>query len=317
MILDSAFRDWILGAVVAESSAHTDQKIQIEFLDTARFRHLLRFIYRRYFKKIKLEADDLIINQKTFLFLVNSNLIEKKSIPNLRCHYTHDNEEFLVKSGLIDLMRDLKEILVLNKADSDFLQNLGIERSKISVIYGAINRQLFHPANAFKENREVFISGDAKGRKNPYKIIELINACPDMKFVICGRFWGNLIKGSKLRFDNVSLYDFNLELNAALIRQASVFLTLSYQEGGPFPVLEALASGTPVVATPVGWVPELVDSSKGIIVAQDSSIDEIREAIEKCFEIKKSVWSKDLLEGRFSWEELAMKLYEKSTVGNR
>lgn len=51
-------------------------------------------------------------------------------------------------------------------------------------------------------------------------------------------------------------------------READVCLLLSQHEAAPFVLLESMASGTPVVATPVGGVPEvLMDGQHGVLLA--------------------------------------------------
>lgn len=56
------------------------------------------------------------------------------------------------------------------------------------------------------------------------------------------------------------------ETVAQWMAAADVFTLPSYKEGCPNVVLEALASGRPVVATDVGGIPELMDSSSGRLV---------------------------------------------------
>ena len=54
---------------------------------------------------------------------------------------------------------------------------------------------------------------------------------------------------------------------AELYRAMDVFALSSLWEGGPITLIEAMASGLPVVATPVGIVPEVVrDGVNGFLV---------------------------------------------------
>jgi glycosyltransferase involved in cell wall biosynthesis len=46
----------------------------------------------------------------------------------------------------------------------------------------------------------------------------------------------------------------------ALLQQADVFVLPSYYEGVPVAILEAMSYGKPIIATPVGGIPEIVQS---------------------------------------------------------
>jgi glycosyltransferase involved in cell wall biosynthesis len=52
---------------------------------------------------------------------------------------------------------------------------------------------------------------------------------------------------------------------ARLMREASAFVLASRYDNNPSALVEALASGLPVVATDVGGIPELVDASNGLL----------------------------------------------------
>lgn len=54
----------------------------------------------------------------------------------------------------------------------------------------------------------------------------------------------------------------------ALLESASVFALPSYSEGMPMSLLEAMAAGVPVIATPVGGIPEVVaEGASGFLAA--------------------------------------------------
>ena len=93
------------------------------------------------------------------------------------------------------------------------------------------------------------------------------------------------------------------------MREASVLLSLASNEGGPFPVIEALASGTPVVATPTGFCSDLICEGKGFLLSPIPSCKDVQSAIEKAIELKNSVATQDLLNGKLSWEDLGSILY--------
>ena len=85
---------------------------------------------------------------------------------------------------------------------------------------------------------------------------------------------------------------------------ASDLVTLpSYSEGHPNVLVEALACGRPVVATPVGGIPEVVDAASGLLVPArdaDALADALAEALEQD-------WDEAALARRFSrdWEQVA------------
>ena len=309
VVADAAFQNWILGAMVRESASHSKECIDIHYIKSSRIKYPFHFLYKRFRKRLNLGENDLIVNHKLLEYLLKSNLICRTDLPFLRCLFTHESEDFLVNSNLINVLKSLRRVLVMNKSDAELLQRLGVESKNIAITYGAINRKIFFPLEQYIPNRKVLITGDAKGRKNPGKIIQTINENPDIDFEICGRYWEKLILNNPIPNGNYFVHEFSIQRTAYLMRNCSAYLTLSTMEGGPFPLLEALASGTPVVTTLVGWAPEIVNESNGVLVNHDATIADVSEAIERCFKVKHSVWNQDLLKGEFTWDELALKLY--------
>ncbi len=77
----------------------------------------------------------------------------------------------------------------------------------------------------------------------------------------------------------------------------------SYSEGHPNVLVEALACGRPVVATPVGGIPEVVDAASGILLpARDPTA--LAEALSQALDRN---WDEAALARRFSrgWDDVA------------
>ena len=85
---------------------------------------------------------------------------------------------------------------------------------------------------------------------------------------------------------------------------ADVSVLASYREGCPNAVLEALASGTPVVATDVGAVPDILPETVGRIVPPEQ-VEPLRNAVAEVLD--KNWDAKQVINdsGVRSWEQVA------------
>lgn len=78
--------------------------------------------------------------------------------------------------------------------------------------------------------------------------------------------------------DRIKLLGFSDNVRAYL-RQAHVFVMHSRQEGMPIALLEAGAEGLPVIATPVGSIPSLLDNNRGILATGPEFPDALRRML--------------------------------------
>jgi glycosyltransferase involved in cell wall biosynthesis len=74
-------------------------------------------------------------------------------------------------------------------------------------------------------------------------------------------------------------------------------------------VLEALASGTPVVATNTGFCAEFVNQSNGRLLPNEPDVGIVKRAIQEGIELKESLWDKDLLHDKWQWRDLGELIY--------
>ncbi len=91
---------------------------------------------------------------------------------------------------------------------------------------------------------------------------------------------------------------------ARWVAASNLFCLPSHAEGLPNAVIEALASGRPVVASRVGGIPELVDSECGILVPPQNPsalADALSEALAR-------PWDELAISSKFrrGWDQVAI-----------
>src|SRR3989344_729631 len=176
-----------------------------------------------------------------------------------------------------------RAVRVINhKQTKDFIIQAGVPVSKIKYIPAFyINLDVFKPISLEKKYDLIFV-GRLESNKGVELLFEAIKnlkyQIPNIKCLIVGE--GSLLNHCKLEIVNWKLQDnvlFNgfakdfLEI-ARLINESKVLVMPSYNEGGPRVILEAMACGVPVLATPVGIVLDIVkDKESGVIIDWDGA----------------------------------------------
>jgi len=96
----------------------------------------------------------------------------------------------------------------------------------------------------------------------------------DVVAVLIGKELGPLYQ--RLRADGIACEYFDrahvsIHSYPALYQQLDCVVITSSTEAGPLPLFEALATGVPVVSTPVGWAPHLASKAPEFVFLADSS----------------------------------------------
>lgn len=152
--------------------------------------------------------------------------------------------------------------------------NLGVPSEKILVIPDGINVELFTRGKDERENIVLF-TGSLIPRKGLIFLLQafpfIIQACPDAQLMIAGE--GVLEENLKHVVHSLKIEDHVHFLGSipqkevsVRMRQSKVFVLPSLEEGLGVVLLEALASGTPCVASDVGGIPDVVTDQVGILV---------------------------------------------------
>ena len=192
-------------------------------------------------------------------------------------------------------------LTVSNCAKKDIVRILHIPDDKIKVIYCGINKKLYKPLPDLSVQRLVkrkygirkkyiLATGPLGMRKNHDRLIDAYSILPkyireDYQLIITGEKKGtynNLLKKvSKICLaDDIVFTGFIPEKEMPMvINAASLFVFPSFYEGFGIPLLEAMACGTPLLASNVSSIPEVVGSAA--LLFDPYNINEMASVIGK------------------------------------
>ncbi len=199
-------------------------------------------------------------------------------------------------------------VISVSSKMADEARKLGVAPERLHVITNGVDKERFFPKNkkecrsllGLPEDGRLMVTVAHLGhRKGHHEVLHALSHLPkDVKLVIVGgaaqggtpeklqevaRSVGvadRLILSGRQPFEKIPLY-----YNAA-----NVSVLASYREGCPNAVLESLASGTPVVATDVGAVPDILPAPEVGRVVPAEQVEPLKQALS---EVLESEWNAD------------------------
>jgi len=187
-------------------------------------------------------------------------------------------------------------ISISKQMEKDLLE-LGIAKDKIIYLPNGVNTKLFSPIGKKEDNLLLFV-GRITFNKGLHILLESLHHLEEpVHLVIIGpgdwnlKYYQHMLKlmemenrkgmhqitylGALDRADIVKWY-----------QKASIFILPSFAEGFPVVILEALSCETPVIATPIGGIPEVIrNHENGILVPPNNSVS-LAKAIQFLLENK-------------------------------
>ncbi|MCW3983450.1 MAG: glycosyltransferase family 4 protein [Candidatus Bathyarchaeota archaeon] len=258
------------------------------------------------------------------------------------------NEKFLVSfNGFLRffeegmLHRARKIIAVSHFTKWELTNYYKIPAHKIRVIHNGVDIQKFQPATdkrkikaalGFNPDDIAIVSvGRLYARKGLFTLIEsmpaVVKRFPNAKFIISGKGQSDemqklIAHATRLGvINNIVFTGYYPDKKLPLLYQAAdVFAFSTFYEHHPFAVLEALATGLPVVTTTVGGIPETIQSGKnGFLVKpfdEKAFADRILHLLEHPAEASEmGVKARQTVVEQLDWRIVvkdAMKVYQEA-----
>ena len=212
----------------------------------------------------------------------------------------------------------------------DLIRLFNVSENKIKVIYPGIDKKIYQNNISESQLRQVrnmyalpgnyfLFLNTLEPRKNLLGLLQAFEIADiSSNLVIAGRKgWKykkmfGAIKKSKKRAKIKYLDYVPLEHKPSIIKMAKALVYPSFYEGFGFQPLEAMAVGTPVIASQITSIPEIV-SNAGLLVNPYSNSDMARalEEVEKSIFFRETLAEKGLERVKiFSWQNTARGILE-------
>ena len=258
------------------------------------------------------------------------------------------NEKFLVSFNQFlrffeeGMLRRARQIIAVSHFTKwELTSYYKIPANKIRVIHNGVDIQKFKPATdkrkakvelGFDPDDLAIVSvGRLYARKGLFTLIESMPAVtkrfPNAKFIISGKGQSDemhklISHAEKLGVkDNIAFTGYYPDKKLPKLYQAAdVFAFSTFYEHHPFAVLEAMATGLPVVTTTVGGIPETIDSGKNGFLLEPSNPKQFSEKILHLLEHpveaeEMGAKARQTVEQQLDWRIVvkdAMKVYDEA-----
>ena len=202
-------------------------------------------------------------------------------------------------------------LAVSERTKRDLVEHYGIDEEKVVVTPNGVD-PIFRPNGAAPDRPPyaLFVGG-IQPRKDPLTAVQaLARVDGDLRLVLVGdeKRGGDALRSTVRRLgleQRVELAGYvPHEGLASLYRGAACLVFPSRYEGFGLPVLEAMASGTPVVATTAGAVPEVAGDAAVLVEPGDP--EALADGIRRALEDRERLAAAGLERARrFTWSETA------------
>lgn len=178
------------------------------------------------------------------------------------------------KKAILEAVGRSRGVITRSRSLASLLAQAGAESTKLHPIHNGVDVSVFRPGEkASKPEKIILFVGNLLPVKNPELLLRAFaRVTPPARLVIAGK--GPLRQALEALAASLGIAERVTFLGPQLapqiagqMRFADVLCMSSLNEGLPNVVIEAMASGLPVVATNVGGIHEVIDAPwKGILV---------------------------------------------------
>ncbi|CAB4711380.1 MAG: glycosyltransferase [Actinobacteria bacterium] len=177
--------------------------------------------------------------------------------------YTHETEELGSLEMQVGLLNNARRVHFMCSLDRDRLILGGLDPERTRVVLGAIDNDCFKVEGVHRRKQSILLSSRFGPRKGFEYLPEIVEALPDWNFTILGVGWEAFLEESGLSSKgNVSFLPWSSHGRRILMSENLIFLSLSSLEGGPIPLIDALACGMYPITSNTGFARDVIEEGE-------------------------------------------------------
>lgn len=223
-------------------------------------------------------------------------------------------------------------VIGVSEAVARHVRGLGSAAAKTVAIPNGVDVEAFKPRRGAGKGETVIFVGRLIFNKGPQFLVEALPAVatrfPEARFQLIGE--GPLRSELETRVARAGLGERVRFLGEredvpALLAEGDLLVRPSLLEGLPLAVLEAMACGLPIIATPVGGTPEVVKDGVNGFLVKPGDVSQLTERLcdllaDAALRRKMGRANRSLVEQGYSWDEIATRtlaVYRQACLRDR
>lgn len=202
--------------------------------------------------------------------------------------FYHDDCNYFQKHAVRFILNRADRLIVLSQSWREILRPIS-SNDRITVIKNFLVLPPAIPSDATRNKHQILFLGRLNRDKGFFDLLEAIGP-------LCAEFPSlTLVCGGTGNKEEIKkrIQQLNIENHVKLLgwisgspkhtwlSDASFYVLPSYIEGIPMGVLEAMAWGTPVVASKIGGIPDIIEDGRDGLLIEPGDIAGLRDAMRK------------------------------------
>lgn len=203
------------------------------------------------------------------------------------------------KQAITDTLQKCDALIVLSQSWKEYFASIGMDDCKIHVLNNIVSPPVLQPEkHVADEKLHLMYMGEISKRKGGFDLLQAIADNKDyFKDKLVLRMGGNEVDGDIKTFIKEHGLESFVSYEGWIAGQKKidclnwedVYILPSYNEGLPIAILEAMAYSHPIISTPVGGIPEVIETGKNGILVQPGDTKALAEAVKYYIENRDAI----------------------------